>query len=116
MFPYPFSLVNNDVSNDRLCVMPGYWFLYNLYALARNSWKYVDRDKRTERIQRLEYDFLAPDTINEIFISLQLLETATGKAYRLAGNKEQEFTDDNAAGKYLLKSNNKIVNGFEITC
>jgi hypothetical protein len=113
--PYPFALVSNDVSNDRLCIMPGYWFLYNLYALARNSWKYVDRDKRTERIQYLEYDFLAPDTINEIFASLQLLETATGKAYRLAGIKEQKFADDNAAGKYLLKSSNKIVNSLEIT-
>jgi hypothetical protein len=113
--PYPFALVSNDVSNDRLCIMPGYWFLYNLYALARNSWKYVDRDKRTERIQYLEYDFLAPDTINEIFASLQLLESATGKAYRLAGIKEQKFADDNAAGKYLLKSSNKIVNSLEIT-
>jgi hypothetical protein len=111
---FPFALVSNDVSNDRLCIMPGYWFLYNLYALARNSWKYVDRDKRTERIQRLEYDFLAPDTVNEIFTSLQLLETATGKAYRLSGNKEQKFTDDNAAGKYLLKSSNKIVNELNI--
>jgi hypothetical protein len=111
---FPFALVSNDVGKDRLCIMPGYWFLYNLYALARNSWKYVDRDKRTERIQRLEYDFLAPDTVNEIFSSLQLLETATGKAYRLTGNKEQKFADDNAAGKYLLKSSNKIVNELEI--
>lgn len=112
---FPFALVSNDESKDRLTIMPGYWFLYNLYALARNSWKYVDRDKRTERIQLLEYDFLAPDTINEIFTSLHLLEAATGKAYRLAGNKEQKFADDHAAGKYLLKSNHKIVNELEIT-
>ncbi|NCI51114.1 DUF4954 family protein [Sediminibacterium roseum] len=112
---FPFALVSNDVSKDRLTIMPGYWFLYNLYALARNSWKYVDRDKRTEKIQLLEYDFLAPDTVNEIFTSLSLLETATGKAYRLAGNNEQKFADDQAAGKYLLKSNNRIVNDLEIT-
>lgn len=112
---FPFALVSNDVSKDRLTIMPGYWFLYNLYALARNSWKYVDRDKRTEKIQLLEYDFLAPDTVNEIFTSLSLLETATGKAYRLAGNKEDKFADEQAAGKYLLKSNNRIVNDLEIT-
>ena len=47
--------------------MPGYWFMYNMYALARNSWKYEDRDKRTEKIQPIEYDYLAPDTINEMF-------------------------------------------------
>lgn len=78
-FPYemnikiPFSLISNDVANDQLVIMPGYWFMYNMYALARNAWKYEDRDKRTERIQRIEYDFLAPDTINEMFNSLKIL-------------------------------------------
>ncbi len=38
--PIPFSLVHNDVSNDRLRVMPAYWFMYNMYALARNAAKY----------------------------------------------------------------------------
>ncbi len=71
--PIPFSLISNDVSKDRLVVMPGYWFMYNMYALERNSWKYVDRDRRTDKIQHLEYDYLAPDTINELFDSLQLL-------------------------------------------
>lgn len=75
--PFPFSLVSNDVSKDRLVIMPGYWFMYNMYALARNAWKYTDRDKRTERIQYIEYDFLAPDTINEIFASLKVLEKLT---------------------------------------
>lgn len=72
--PTPFSLISNDVSNDNLVVMPGYWFMYNMYALARNARKYVDRDRRTEKIQNIEYHFLAPDTINEIFDSLRLLE------------------------------------------
>lgn len=71
--PIPFSLVSNDVSNNKLVVMPGYWFRYNMYALERNAAKYADRDKRTDRIQHLEYDYLAPDTINEIFDALQLL-------------------------------------------
>jgi len=72
--PIPFSLISNDVANDRLVVMPAYWFMYNMYALARNAWKYETRDKRTEKIQKIEYDYLAPDTINEIFESLLLLE------------------------------------------
>ena len=72
--PIPFSLVSNHVTSNKLVVMPGYWFMYNMYALARNTWKYVERDRRTERIQLLEYDYLAPDTINELFDSLQLLE------------------------------------------
>ena len=68
--PIPFSLVGNDVSNDKLVVMPGYWFLYNMYALARNSGKYETRDKRAFKNQYLEYDYLAPDSINEIFDAL----------------------------------------------
>jgi len=72
--PVPFSLISNDVSNDVLRIMPGYWFMYNMYALARNSQKYLDRDRRTEKIQHIEYDYLAPDTINEIFSALNLLQ------------------------------------------
>jgi hypothetical protein len=70
----PFSLVS--LSNDnRLLVMPGYWFMYNMYALARNTRKYMDRDRRTERKQHIEYGYLAPDTINEMFEALELLQS-----------------------------------------
>jgi hypothetical protein len=72
--PTPFSLIINDYSKDRLVVMPAYWFMYNMYALARNAKKYEDRDKRTYKFQQIEFDFLAPDTINEMFNALQLFE------------------------------------------
>ncbi len=72
--PVPFSLISNDVANDSLLVMPAYWFMYNMYALARNAQKYVDRDRRTEKIQHIEYDYLAPDTVNEIFDAIKILE------------------------------------------
>jgi hypothetical protein len=78
--PLPFSLVINDVSRDRLLVMPGYWFIYNMYALARNAWKHPHRDKRTDRTQRLEFDYLAPDSVEEMFTALDLMEYYTGKA------------------------------------
>ncbi|MFC4263791.1 DUF4954 family protein [Ferruginibacter yonginensis] len=72
--PIPFSLISNDITNDQLVVMPAYWFMYNMYALERNAWKYKDRDRRTEKIQLIEYDYLAPDTINEIFDALHQLQ------------------------------------------
>ena len=71
----PFSLISNDVANDKLVIMPGYWFMYNMYALERNAWKYVDRDKRIDKIQNIEYDYLAPDTVNELFDGLALLQS-----------------------------------------
>ncbi len=75
--PVPFCLISNDVANDKLVVMPAYWFMYNMYALERNAWKYIDRDRRTMKIQHIEYDYLAPDTINELFASLQILQQLT---------------------------------------
>jgi hypothetical protein len=112
----PFSLVSNDVPKNRLVIMPGYWFAYNMYALARNAWKYSDRDKRTEKTQRLEYDYLAPDTINEVFESLQLFELLTGKAWY---EKEQPGSTKSKAvysakGKALLQANDPVLQDLEI--
>ncbi len=75
----PFSLVSNDTANDRLIIMPAYWFIYNMYALARNAWKTAERDKRTVKTQLLEYNYLAPDTVNSMFEALEILERLTGK-------------------------------------
>ncbi|MDH5826741.1 DUF4954 family protein [Sphingobacterium faecium] len=83
-FPYemdikiPFSLVNNDVKNDKLTIIPGYWFMYNMYALIRNANKYEVRDKRLLKNQYLEYDILAPDTVNELFNAIKMIEHAVG--------------------------------------
>lgn len=72
--PLPFSLISNDVANDELVIMPAYWFLYNMYAMERNVWKSEDRDKRTNKTQRIEYNYLAPDTVNEMFAAIDILE------------------------------------------
>jgi len=92
--PIPFSLISNDASKDELIVMPAYWFLHNMYALARNSWKYTDRDRRIDRTQLLEYDFLAPDTAGEIVEALTLLQRYTGKAYLRQTGKNIKSVDD----------------------
>jgi hypothetical protein len=78
--PIPFSLISNDISNDRLVVMPGYWFRYNMYALARNAAKYVSRDKRIDKTLEIEYEFLAPDSVNEMFDGMRIMEECTAKA------------------------------------
>ena len=85
----PFSLVSNNVSADRLEVMPAYWWLYNMYALARNTWKYRTRDKRITKVQNIEFDTFAPDTMQEVIRARQLLERWVGKAYINALSNEQ---------------------------
>jgi len=114
--PFPFALISNDLTKDRLVIMPAYWFIYNMYALARNTWKYTDRDKRSEQLQYFDYDYLAPDTINEITNALQLLEKATGAAWY---RKENPTAKPAAAliankGKALLDANDAIVDTLEI--
>ena len=70
----PFSLVNNNVNKNRLEVMPAYFWMHNLYALERNSWKTKNRDKRKNKVQRIEADYLAPDTAEEIIHALSFIE------------------------------------------
>ncbi len=79
--PLPFSLVSQDLSKNQLQIMPAYWFMYNFFALCRNEWKYHNRDLRIEKGQQLEMDFLAPDTVNEMFDALDILAYSTGIAY-----------------------------------
>ncbi len=98
--PVPFSLVSNDVSNNQLVVMPAYWFMYNMYALERNAHKYVDRDKRTTRAQLIEYNYLAPDTINEIFTSLSHLQKLQPNEKGIANTKGWE---NNSRNTIVLK-------------
>jgi len=115
--PLPFSLVNNNVSKDQLEVMPAFWWLYNMYALARNSWKFQDRDKRVHKDQNIEFDPFAPDTIEEIFVARTLLEIWTAKADLL--RKEitaKTMTDKDLAhiGRELLNGNEEDVNSLEV--
>ena len=114
--PFPFSLVSQDLSRDRLQVMPGYWFMYNLYGLCRNEWKYQKRDQRTEKIQHIETAYLAPDSVNEMMDALSLLAESTGRAY-LAQTETEGMHDLaylRAVGRSLLESGDPLVDGLEV--
>ena len=112
--PIPFSLISNDTSSDKLIVMPAYWFMYNMYALARNEGKYLSRDNRTDKTQHIEYDFLAPDSVNEIFSSLELLKKFTGKAYATKTGKQLNEKETLLAGEKILESKDVIIDELEI--
>ncbi len=114
--PLPFSLLSNNVSNDELEVRPAFWWLYNMYALARNTWKFQNRDKRRKKIQKIEFDSLAPDTAEELLEARRLLEIWTGKAgLRKNGESCQGRSEDElaAVGRDLF-SNEENFNGLEV--
>ena len=113
----PFCLVNNNTSKNELEVMPAYWWMYNMYAIARNTSKYQKRDKRKRRIQNIEFETFAPDTMEETIEARKLLEVWVAKAYlRSKGeNPEQyEYYDLRECGKNLLDNEPETVKKLEI--
>ena len=114
----PFALVSNNVAADRLEVMPAYWWLYNMYALARNTWKYRTRDKRITKVQNIEFDTFAPDTMQEVIKARTLIEKWTAKAYLKATNAPCESLGDEASliakGRQLLHSKRKVIDSLTI--
>jgi hypothetical protein len=112
----PFSLVNNNVSANQLEVMPAYWWMYNMYALARNTWKYQVRDKRLRKVQHIEYQALAPDTVEEILIARRLLRKWTAKAWLNAsgtgGDKSDAELDH--LGHELLSGDDSKLAGLKV--
>ena len=85
-FPYeldikfPFSLVNNNEESNTLEIIPAYWWLYNMYALIRNFFKYRERTLKGNKKPLPEFDFLAPDTVEEIIAALYLIEKKRSEA------------------------------------
>lgn len=115
--PFPFALVNNNVSRDQLEIMPAYWWMYNMYALARNSWKFTSRDKRIHKIQHIEFDAYAPDSMEEVIRAIGLLERWTAKAYlrtREGNAGEMSQTELEAMGRELLMGKAEVVDDLEI--
>jgi len=79
--PLPFTLISNSESAGELLLMPGYWFRYNMYALARNAAKTAARDKRLVKHQKLEFDWLAPDTVDQMRAARLILEGWADEMY-----------------------------------
>lgn len=108
----PFSLVNNNTCTNELEVMPAYWWMYNMYAIARNSDKYRKRDKRKRKIQNIEFETFAPDTMEETIRGRKLLEAWTAKAYLLQqGNYDPDIDHKElrAIGRNLLENDPETV-------
>jgi hypothetical protein len=116
--PLPFSLVNNNVSKDQLEIMPAYWWLYNMYALERNSWKFKNRDKRIHKIQNIEFEALAPDTIEEVITARGLLEIWTAKAYLEQSGRKGKIKDEREleeSGRMLLNGEKEKISSLDVT-
>ncbi len=112
----PFSLILLDSANE-LLIFPAFWFTHNMYAVMRSALKFKKRDKRVHRLQYIEHEILAPDTIEEMFSAIRLLELWTGKAFlasqgaKLGDKTEEELV---SAGKEILARRPSICSSLKI--
>ena len=115
--PLPFCLLSNNAKEDRLEVAPAFWWNYNMYALARNNWKYKTRDKRITKTQNIEFDTFAPDSMEEVIQARELLELWTAKAWYRKENKSFDKLKDEqlrAKGRELLNGDSKTLDELEV--
>ncbi|MDR1786802.1 MAG: DUF4954 family protein [Spirochaetaceae bacterium] len=91
---YPFSLVANgraEGGEGEVVIIPAYWFMYNMFAIARNRFKYRDRDKRAVKVQHIETDPLAPDTMQETLAALGRIIALTALEFGCGLQSAQDF-------------------------
>lgn len=87
--PYPFSLVSSGQNGDpTVHIVPAWLFMYDMFAVMRNKDKFSKRDKRLVKVQNIEFDPLAPDTMEEILQALERLISLTADYLTLSGDKK----------------------------
>ncbi len=115
---YPFSLVSIYKNQESIKIMPAYWFMFNMYAMARNINKFKNRDKRKRIEQHIEIDYLAPDTVSEILYAIERLEYLAG--LKLINEKDkEEYENILVKGKEFFsdsKNNDKSFVLFDEIC
>lgn len=68
---YPFCLISpGEKMGDPIHVLPAWWFMYDMFAIVRNKYKFVGRDKRALKVQNIEMSPFAPDTMQEVLSAL----------------------------------------------
>lgn len=96
---YPFSLVAPDKKSEKINIIPAWWYLYDMFAISRNNYKFKSRDKRKIKIQHIETNPLAPDTIQEVLFAIKRIINLT---------KEQFFSDKKKDSETAQKSDEEL--------
>lgn len=110
----PFALVAEGDNPSMIRIFPGFWFRHNMYALIRNAWKFKSRDKRKTREQMVETDFLAPDTIEEMFQGIAILHEAIQHTLNKQITIEEIVQDESLDNRLELKLDHIINKGKAI--
>ena len=106
---FPFSLLSGE--NNVRKIMPCYWWMYNLYALERNSYKVKARDNRKVIKQIIESEYLAPDTALSIIEARNTLKILVAKAYDPSLTDEKKMLK---LGSKLLNSDKSVIDNLDV--
>ena len=107
---YPFALVAPGLNgSQKINIIPAWWFMYDMFAITRNNNKFKSRDKRKTKVQHIETDPLAPDTMQEILVALDRIITLTADYLKKIKNEYMDDADtpekDYQAAKDFLHQN-----------
>ena len=100
---YPFSLVA-PAEDGQVRIIPAYWFLHNMFAIVRNKYKFASRDKRVVKVQHIETNPLAPDTVQEILAALERIVELTSRYLKLPADDCRRMTRTNPNPALLAES------------
>ncbi|MCR5622363.1 MAG: DUF4954 family protein [Treponema sp.] len=104
---YPFSLVATGGDGKAVHVIPAYWFIYNMFAIVRNKYKFSARDKRVVKVQHIETNPLAPDTMQEVEAAIKRLIELTERYLKLPAEALEAMTVDNPRPEFLFEMRQK---------
>ncbi len=78
--PYPFALLapGKDPASP-VSIVPAWYFVYDAFAIIRNKYKFLARDKRFIKVQNIETNPIAPDTVQEIIAAIDRIISLTSK-------------------------------------
>lgn len=105
---YPFSLVAPGKAGE-IQIIPAWWFLYNMFAIVRNKFKFKARDKRVVKVQHIETNPIAPDSVQEIMTSLERIIELTARYLKLPEDKCLEMTESGQMNPILASFREKII-------
>ena len=111
--PYPFSLITaGDKSDSPVNIVPAWQFMHNMFAIARNKYKFDKRDTRITKIQQVETNPIAPDTIQYVEQARsRLIELCAASLEKLSPERyKPDMTENDAlqAAEAFLSENPKL--------
>lgn len=104
---YPFCLLApGDTPDSPVHILPAWWFMYDMFAIVRNKYKFAKRDKRFVKVQNIEMNPFAPDTMQEVLAAAKRIIrlTANNLTQLDIGQDTLEMSDEEryqAAKDYL---------------